>query len=104
MIRAGSLKRKNKGQTTCSNCYKNFNNAWIPKYCECGDLLGGTHETKTKQINEDAQLIERNLVSIRLHKQGTNVRTFVNLVENKVSYLVYISFLAPTLSELYLQS
>ena len=91
MLRVGSLKRKKKGQRTCSDCGKTYNNACVPSNCECGYELGGTFRPKTveSKIYKDAQVINSNLVSVRLHEKGPNIRTFVSLDENKVCKLLY---------------
>jgi ribosomal protein L37E len=88
MLRSYTLKRKKAGQTTCERCGKSHNNASIPNKCDCGYVLGGNFQpnVKDRRIPGDAKLIQ-NLVSVRLNPQGINVRTFVNLSENKVRYI-----------------
>ena len=88
MLRAYSLKRKKAGQTICKGCGKSHNNASISNKCDCGYVLGGNFRpnVKDRRIPGDAKLIQ-NLVSVRLNQQGINVRTFVNLSENKVCYI-----------------
>ena len=91
MLRVGSLKRKKKGQKACSDCGKTFNNACVPKQCECGFEIGGAYrpdEAPTK-IYKDAQVINNNLVSVRLHEKCPNIITFVSLAENKVRFSIY---------------
>ena len=86
MLRAYNFKRKKPGQTTCSQCDRKYNNASRPQSCACGAWLGGTFQPNAKDRKKpgDATVVQ-NLVSVRLNKQGINVRTFVSLTENKVS-------------------
>ena len=85
MLRAYSFKRKKPGQTTCGQCKRTYNNASRPQNCECGGWLGGNFQpiAKDRRKPVDAKIVQ-NLVSVRLNQQGVNVRTFVNLSENKV--------------------
>ena len=83
MLRAFSLKKKKKGQTTCYQCSKIYNNNVVPKLCSCGYLLNGTYEPKIKEDSIDAFRVG-DLVSVRQNRQGLNIRTFVDLEENKV--------------------
>ena len=87
MFLLGSFKRKKKGQTSCDGCKRNYNNACIPAVCECGYQMGGGFQPKEKKQRKHmntAKLITADLVSVRLNIRGTNVRAFVDLVENKV--------------------
>ena len=86
MLRVGSLKRKQTGQTTCKDCGKKYNNACVPPSCQCGYMLGGNFKPpgNVKKPPKDAQLILNGLVSVRLNQQGANIRIFVNMTENKV--------------------
>jgi hypothetical protein len=91
MLRVTSFKRKKAGQTTCK-CGKTYNNQCVPPRCKCGHELGGSFEpTQTvRKLSGDAKMLH-NLVSVRLNKQGTNIRIFVNLTENKVKLISHIN-------------
>ena len=84
MFQLGSLKRKKSGQRVC-DCGMCYNNAAIPKFCDgCGFHLGGSYE-RPLDIFTDAVVIEKkNVASVRLNRAGENVRTFVDLQQNKV--------------------
>ena len=92
MLRAYSFRRKRAGQTTCE-CGKNYNNSCVPKSCDCGFELGGTFQSKAQErkTSGDAKLL-KDLVSVRLNKQGINIRTFVSLTENKVCHILSANF------------
>ena len=88
MLRAYSLKPKKRGQTTCNQCLKGYPNNVVPKHCSCGCILNGTYEA-TVQTKTNHAIKVGKLVSVRLHGQGINVRTFVSTEDNKVLVLDY---------------
>ena len=83
MLRAYSLKKKKRGQTICEQCTKNYTNNAVPRYCICGFFLGGKFEPCVRSQTDDIIKVGA-LVSVRLYKHGINLRTFVDLNQNKV--------------------
>ena len=83
MLRAFNFKTKKRGQTSCIQCAKVYTNNAIPRYCNCGFTLGGKFEPLVKSKKPDIFKVG-DMVSVRLHDHGINVRTFVDLKQNKV--------------------
>ena len=83
----GFYKSKPKGQTACYCCNLMHNNAHIPRFCSCGAELGGKHEPARNMLT-GAKVINNELVSVRRTRRGTNIRIFVNLMENKVKMFI----------------
>ena len=93
MEQLGALKRKKTGQRQCV-CGKWFNNANTPKFCDvCGNLLGGSYEAPLDIFTDAVVMQDKNIASVRLNKAGENLRTFVDLQQNKVrQFSIFISF------------
>ena len=92
MEKLGSLKRKKSGGRSCT-CGKWFSNAKTPKFCDkCGYLLGGSYEPPPpRDIVNDAVVIKHvNIASVRQYPTGENVRTLVDLNNNKVCCNIFV--------------
>ena len=76
-------KKKKKGQTTCNNCGKLYNNNSVPSLCSCNHFLGGKWKPDTKATVARAFLITSALASVREHDQGENKRIFASLGDQK---------------------
>ena len=82
------LKRRAPGQKVCSKCLNTYNNRVLPKYCQCGEHLGGSYVPKETK-STDSHLVTRDIASVRTNKRGVPTRTFVDVTKNRVSATGY---------------
>ena len=81
-MKPGEYSGRKTGHKKCPGCPQVYNNNAIPERCSaCNTYIGGKYVAPLKKLG--AILITACIVSVRQNETGHNVRTFVDMSEEK---------------------